>query len=382
MSTDAEVRKVLDGMSSTYQETYDRYGLNKPNKLSWSKEDVAKFNKIYITLRNSSLNTIVRTPSGGISTDKNAAMGNPYSWDIKDGTGWKKITVILGNDIYTIQIGRFGDSVANKSDISSYQAFNIMRKELAKDGIDLDDYAVTKEEGMEIKKTIPSPLIEIYPQYISDETGPGIDNVFHLDFNSAYPSGLVATHPEFRKTIERVYSQRKTNPKFKAAMNYFIGCCQSPKSPWNARWAQFSKDAIVWTIEQMTNLAAKIKRSGREVIGFNTDGIFVKGFGPDDTFEDEMYGADELGHYKRDEWNMKFRAKSKGAYEFIGCTKKNPKPHYEAVLRGSTRLDVVKPREEWSWGDIYNSSVITYLWSNVEGFVPTEEIFGGEQNGW
>lgn len=369
MSTVTDVREALDGMSGAHQDKYNQYRV-APNKLSMSDEGVAKFNKIYVTLKNSPLNALVRTKSGSISQ---TAIENSCSWDIQEGYGWKKITVILGEDVYSINIGRFADDNVDKLGITPQAAFSTMRKELAKDGIDLDKYAVTKEEGMKIKKTIPSPLIDIFPQYLSDETGAGIDNVFHLDFNSAYPSGLVATHPEFTKTIERVYSRRKTNPKFKAAMNLFIGCCQSPKIPWEAKWSQLTKDAMEWTIEQMSKLADKIKNSGREVIGYNTDGIFVKGFGPDDTFEDEMYGADKLCHYKRDEWNMKFRAKSKGAYEFIGCTKKNPKPHYEAVLRGSTRLDVVKPRSEWSWGDIYKCSEIAYKWFDSEGFVLVDD---------
>lgn len=363
MSTIDDVREVLDGMSSTHQEKYDQYRV-APNKLSMSDEGVAKFNKIYLTLRDSPLNALVRTASDSISK---TAIENHWSWDIRGNDEWKGITVILGKDVYSIRIGRFANGIGDELGISPRAAFSTMREELAKDGIDLDKYAVTKEEGMKIKETIPSALIDIF--YLSDETDAGIDNVFHLDFNSAYPSGLVVTHPEFRKTIERVYSQRKTNPKFKAAMNLFIGCCQSPKNPWGAKWSQLSKDAIEWTRDQMIMLADRIRMSGREVIGYNTDGIFVKGFGPDDTFEDEMYGADKLCHYKRDEWNMKFRAKSKGAYEFIGCTKDNPKPHYEAVLRGSTRLDVVKPREKWSWGDIYKCSEIVYGWSDSKGFV-------------
>ena len=50
-----------------------------------------------------------------------------------------------------------------------------------------------------------------------------------------------------------------------------------------------------------------------------------------------------------------FRLKSKGAYEYI-----DGDGHYQPVVRGYTKLDQIKDRSEWHWGDIYQADVVKF----------------------
>ena len=44
--------------------------------------------------------------------------------------------------------------------------------------------------------------------------------------------------------------------------------------------------------------------------------------------------------------------------------------HYEPVVRGITELDLIKPREEWQWGDIFrNYKLLVPYFDDKEGIV-------------
>jgi hypothetical protein len=110
-------------------------------------------------------------------------------------------------------------------------------------------------------------------------------------------------------------------------------------------------------------LSEKLEKSGRKILGYNTDGIWYQG---------EIYHAfgegSALGEWENDHCNCLFRSKSDGAYEFIEDGK------YHPVVRGATRLDSIMDRENWKWGDIYTASEFTilYKWDDEVGYVKEE----------
>ena len=67
-------------------------------------------------------------------------------------------------------------------------------------------------------------------------------------------------------------------------------------------------------------------------------------------------GAVYTGEWENDHTNCIFRSKSKGAYQFIEDNK------VHTVLRGYTHLDRVVKRDDWKWGDIYNTDANILNW--------------------
>ena len=226
-------------------------------------------------------------------------------------------------------------------------------------GIDLNTYALTKEEGLRIKKEIPMPKIELAPGVITGKTRVYF-NVHHIDFHNSYPAGLCNTHPEFRPLIERLYKERKDNPENKAILNYTIGFMQQNNNP---LWAHLAKDAITDNLNRITELANRL-RQNYKILSYNTDGIWYqdyKGLGP---YHGDGEGKN-LGQWENDHQNCSIRFKSAGSYEY------RENGVYTPVVRGLTRLDAIKPRSEWTWGAIfdYDASPILFKFDNKEGVI-------------
>ena len=241
--------------------------------------------------------------------------------------------------------------------IEGGKGWKVMCKELKKDGINMDDYAISEEEGRQIKMSndFPKPYIDMK----GAPNGQIFEHCNHIDFHSSYPAGLANTHPEFKPTIERIYQQRKTNPNRKLSLNCFIGCRQSPKSTWKCRWSHLAKDAIADNNRRIEEMDDRLKANGDKVLGHNTDGIWYQG----PVYHGEGEGND-LGQWRNDYVDCRFRAKSRGAYEFIENGK------YYPVVRGITELDWIKPREEWQWGDIFkNCKIVKPLFGVKEGLI-------------
>lgn len=296
---------------------------------------------------------IVRTPSHGISTAKKN-LRLPM-WDVRGTKACIEITIVSSKMI-RIQF-RQASSVnesENEQVIYGRQAFVAFRDELKKDGVILDDYVISN--GAEIKKTIPRYLISLTRPSFANMT---FENCHHIDFHNSFPAGLVNTHPEFAATITRLYENRKTNPINKAILNLSIGFMQSIDNC-DAKWAHLSKDAIEDNNKRVEDLAARLTKSGRMVISYNTDGIWYKG----EIYHGEGEGK-RLGEWENDHIDCVFRAKSAGAYEFIEGGK------YYPVIRGRTNYDKIKPRTEWEWGDIYRKEAlpIKFYWIDGVGIV-------------
>lgn len=227
----------------------------------------------------------------------------------------------------------------------------------------LSRYALTHNDDIEeIKKTIPKPLICLTAKgrmFLRTE----ITNAFHIDIHSAYPAFASKKYPEMYEWAHNLYLNRKTDARCKNILNFAIGAMQSLKIP-GRRYPQIAKDAIEGTRDYILELTRKLEDQGFTVLAYNTDGIFVRGVNADGTtrfYHDENEGSD-MGQWGVDHVFEKLRFKSAGSYEYI------ENGQYHATVRGHTRLDSIKPRDEWEWGDIFHSECITI-----------EYYFNGEQ---
>ncbi len=333
----------------------------KPNELKFNDVDVDTFNSILDILEASDLNTTTRTESGAIKLGKDK-FNNAYSWDLITSRTGLRITVIIGCKQWVFKIGAIDAN--NHPKIYPNVAFFKFKEKCLEYGIDLDDYKITN--GKEVKDEIEDPMIQM--KYYMEFKDRPLKNVHHIDFHSSYPAGLANTHPEFRPVLEDLYNQRndpKLSDLIKAILNDSIGWMQSWKPEQNrfAEWAHLSRDAIADNNKRIIELTIRLQSAGREVIGFNTDGIWYKG---------EIYHGvgegDKLGEWRNDYKNCLFRSRSNGAYEFIENGK------YTAVVRGLTTYDMVEPdRNKWQFGDIYKGANINYKFDkNIRRIVKYE----------
>lgn len=282
---------------------------------------------------------IIRTNSGGISTQTRCP-----AYDVRYKRSSVELTLLCRFGCYRIQFR----SELEYSSLSGSKAFKKLRKLLILDGIDIYNYAISKERAIREKTKIPKPLIRLARQEYKDQV---FENVHHIDFHSSYPAGLINTHSEFAPTIKRIYNRRKEDEACKAILNYSIGYFQSIECC-GAIWAHLSKDAIEDNNIRLIEIATRLSKSGRKPLLFNTDGLWYQG----EIFHDEGEG-DDIGQWRNDHINCRFRAKSDGAYEYI------EDGIYYPVVRGIEN-DL---KENWVWGDIYTEKAETSIYSYIEG---------------
>ena len=306
-------------------------------------ENATKFNEILHYLQENVTEKVHRTKSGGISRSRFIRLP---SYDYTYSISGAELLILTEFGYYRIQ---FRPKLAETDDaksMSGRKAFNEFKKILSENGINLDDYAV--DNGEEVKQEIEKPMIKMERNmFISTEDHNGFKNAHHIDFHNSYPGGLMITHPEFKPVIEMMYAKRKENPIYKAILNYSIGFMQSK---WvGFKYAALSRDAINNNNARLRRVAQALKDSGRTVLAYNTDGIWYCG----EIYHGEGEGKN-VGQWENDHINCHIRFKSAGAYEFIEDDK------YHPVVRGYTRLDTIKSRDEWSWGDIYKNDIIVF----------------------
>ena len=323
---------------------------SKPNallipvsKLHYTSKNIELFNSIYFYLKNNkNFSLIKRTPSGGISND--IPLSQRFNrWDIRRTNIWIEITIIDEDGLWRIQMspGKTKDDPI----LSGHQAFFMFEKFIARFGIELSKYAITN--GQEVNAMIEKPLIFLKHEGLYKNRK--FTSVHHIDFHSSYPAGLVNTHPEFNEGMNFLFNKRHYKPEYKDLLNYTVGFFHSKWCGY--KYAQLAKDAISDSNKRVIELAQKVEKSGRTVLLFNTDGFWYQG----KIYHGEGEG-EKLGEWSNDHIDCTFRAKSAGAYEFI------ENEEYFPVLRGFTRLDEIKPRDNWEWGDIYQESAIVKLY--------------------
>lgn len=331
----------LENIFTTYDakdcKKFNQYNIETKH-LQFIQTDVDLFNKIYQDILKMEMNDIIRTSSGGIAQRPE----NCYAFDIVRTNAYCRLTILAYGKAIAFTVGHNVQQSKDGSNITPIKAWKRFVKELALDGINIDDYKIDPAFGRIYKSQIEKPPIDIL---ITNET---IENAHHIDFHSSYPAGLCNTHPEFTPTISRIYMLRNEDEMYKAVLNYSIGCMQSLKNPWRAQWAHLAKDAINNNLIRVKALASKLKKANRKLLGYNTDGIWYQG----PIFHDLNEGPN-LGQWRTDHKNCIFRAKSKGAYEFKEFDEESGQWKYYPVIRGSTKLDQSKDREDWDWGDIF-----------------------------
>lgn len=308
-----------------------------------------------------------RTKSGGISIDSKKFFG--CGWDIVGSRSCVDLILVKGVHYWHFM---FKNPAGKDKEIpiSGSIAFWELEKEAKKDGVDLEDLAISPEEGEEVKKEIESPKISLYREELKHRV---IKNAHHVDFHSSHPAGMAKYYPELRPAIERIYDRKETGKQklrewdmgliskeemehwawqstlCKAILNESWGIFQSQYKHY--KWAHISRDAIHDTNERLMKLADELIAADREIIAFNTDGIWYSG----EIYHGEGEGPG-LGQWGHDHTNCTIRFKSAGCYEYLENGK------YKPVVRGYTALDQLKPREEWEWGDIYKSNPFLYVY--------------------
>ena len=360
-------RPEFAGMPVGHQTTCMNY-LNFPRiARKFTDENVAIFNAQVNYFKSINLPKIERTPSGYI---KRCSFG--YAWDTqKIGNSAIELTVTTWYATYRLVLTNNVDEYGDATKMTGRKAYVTMRREFQKDGIDLEDYAVPN--GKEIKKhEIEKPMIMATNHL---QFGKTYENVYHLDFHSSYPGGLANHYPEMRKTIERIYAKRKSSDKdgeLKLALDASIGFFQSQYCKINKHGyalANLARDAVNDNNERIRRVTSELVASGRIPLLYNTDGIWYIG-------EPLENGADYgpgVGRWENDHTALKFRAKSRGAYEYIDAD------GYHPVVRGKTKLEETKSRDTWEWGDIFQIGGIKKFGLSQNGTVVGEYVDEDEE---
>ena len=300
-----------------------------------------------------------------------------FGWDVDQSPTGIEVVFLdeLEDDVVLGFRWSFGaaGSISKESGITGRGSYFKMLKEFEKDGIELLSYAV--ENGAEVKKQIKKPMIDARPIDLDVVW----DHAYHLDLHSAYPSGMCAAYPELKPTCERIYNNRKKSEKdkeLKLQMDAAIGFFQSKYCSVNGygfALANLAKAGVNWCRKTILGIADELRAKGKYVLAFNTDGIW-------DVDEQGDFSSDwigeGLGKAGIDHKDCTIRFKSKGAYEYMEDGR------YEPVVRGRTKLDAIKSRDEWEWGDIYKAPVILFAWDpETRRIVETDgiddELLGG-----
>lgn len=338
--------------------------INLPlNHLPATPDSIREINNLVAKMRELNYNHLELTDSGGICT----VYQRLPAYSLKQSKAGYEL-IIVNEYSYKIQCKRSLPTNESDETMTGSHAFRIFLKRCKNHGISIMNYAVDKETGKKINEMIPKPLISLANQYIPI----GIDNVYsdchHIDFHSSYPAGLVNTHPEFAPVVNELYYQRKRNKNFKHVLNFAIGFMHSYHAAW--RYAQLAYDAISDNNARILKLSADLKRAGRIPILYNTDGIWYTG-----KLYDGPGEGNKLGEWHHDYVNCRLRIKSPGAYEFHGIDTSNNQYVYHPVVRGTTTLDAVKPRDKWVWGDIFNyGEILVYSLDEETDEIKIEKV--------
>lgn len=337
---------------------------HKPNKLQMKPIELAftdmdEFNKVYKYCKENFMK-VEPTKSGSMPYNNKVKLHSRYM--IIQSKTKIELTIVCFQGCYRFIIGNKRDE--EKNPVSGRKAVRAIYDKAKELNIDLAKYAVSSEEGAQIKTEIVSPAIQEYCI-----PGRVYTNVHHLDLNSSYASRISEVYPELKPLFENMYSQRHNNDGYyKHVLTNSIGCWQSEfcvdifsnraqSKPY--QFANLSKIAVNNTRALIETYIDKLNKAGRKVLLTNTDGIWYQG----DIYTDENTGPN-LCQWKNDHTNCKFIMKSRGAYQFVEnniC---------KTVVRGTTLLDKEKAREDWTFGEIFNNIIMEYYaFDEAEGVV-------------
>lgn len=316
----------------------------KPNSLKTTvstlqpnEENAEKFNALIKACKKEIPYTIPRTKSGGFCYRTSKLLFPCF--DYRHSYNMAELTILGPNfKMYRIQFRPMPKDESEK--LPGRIAFLKLKNHCKKFNIDLDDYNI--DNGKDLKPQIEKYMIDLYGARDLILT-----NVHHIDFHSSFASGIANTHPEFYDAINDLYINRKKYSINKSVLNNAIGYFHSPYNGY--RLTHLARDAINDNNKRIRDLIERLKENGNIVIAVNTDGIWYAG----NIYHGEGEGPN-ICQWSNDHINCTWRAKSKGAYEYI------ENGVYYPVVRGSTTLDRIKDRSEWVWGDIYKTSIVMF----------------------
>lgn len=234
-------------------------------------------------------------------------------------------------------------------EISGRDSFQRFRAELKKDAVDIEKFAI--DNGKELKSNIDfgNPVIQ-FDESIKNKT---VENAHHVDMASAYMYFAGIYHPEWEKTIRRIYDLRKSNDIYKHILTHACGFFQSQYCILDGHGyalADVASFAIRSTAIAVKKMAKELSNYGFKILAFNTDGVWFCGdlkLLPQEIFE-KFTQKKEIGKFSIDHKNCTIRFKSVGSYEYMENGK------YTPVVRGLTRYDRAGlARDNWKWGYIY-----------------------------
>lgn len=280
----------------------------------------------------------------------------PFSYEIIEYSGsmagWQ-IWVVGEDGNYILQfnptMNKDGNIVGQSKKGGTY-ALNTFAKELRKQcKINLVDYALKGEDAIKAKQSIPKALIGPVNDFYVART---LEHCYHLDINSAYPAGLKKAYPEFGPVIDDFYNKKKNSATkeeredYKLILNSLIGKMQSETIHY--QYAHMSKAAIEYCRNKLLQMKNYLAQQCCSVVMFNTDGLW---FIPINNQLPKIPDlGDEMGQWKLDHKDCTLCMKNAN-YEYIEDGK------YTPVVRGRTKLDQIKPRSQWQWGDIFKNEV-------------------------
>lgn len=372
--------EALERIRTIQWDEADRNLLNIPTTwLEPKQDDVELFNALYYSTM--AYPDLQMTQSGGIS--KNCLKFRYYQRVIDIEPGSIGLYVVEPDQCYKLV---FRDAYLKESEgddqaLSGGFAFGMFRRRLTKAaGRDiLAENAICN--GKEVKKTIPAPDIRMNAEF-KDVI---VKHAFHVDLNSAYMSGISKSFGNlgdgiFQEVVNDIYEHRHdgtASTKYnKAIFNCAQGYMQSrfcilPVAGTGRQYgyslSHFSKAGIVDCKKRLSEIIELYQALGCKLVGTNTDGAWLAPPTDDPLNLERMqsvpgYGI-HLGQFRIDHWDCVLRYRSKGAYEYMENEIYHPK------VRGQTRLDFIRPRKEWSWGDIYQEDAepIRYVFTKELG---------------
>lgn len=345
--------------------------ISKPNYLlipvtviNADREGMEEWNKIFFYLKSlKDAGKITRTRSGGISVDRR--IYRPPMWDCRKMKSCLELTILLDGGMMRIQFRRSLSKTEEPDPtvMPGRKALSMFASKLWQiSGINLEDYAICN--GLELReKEAPRYIVDVNPKFIREtvciEDARTYYPVHHIDFHSSFPAGLANTHPEFRETIDLLYEQRKAHPEYKGCLNSTIGAMWSPALN-GAKYARLAIDAINDNNRRINDITERLESSGRIPLVWNVDGVWYLG--------EEYHGEGEgpgLGQWENDHVNCKFRAKTRGSYEYI------EDGVYYPVVRGIKN----ELKANWSWGSIFDHhEILEFSFDEERGIYLNETI--------
>lgn len=333
-------------------------------------DNMEEFNEILSHIYSSTAKHTSLTANGHFTKK---IFGNAYAWSKTPTTNTFELILKYDGFLYKFIFwpGRFDEKGEKVIKVSGRMALNKFRKEA---GHLAHEFALTDNEQIaKVKENIEKPKIELTPltKGLKNFTFTSDDGwtIFHMDIHSAYPAGIAATTPVLKKYMEDLYWQKEAgDPDAKLLLNAGIGAMQSLKLV-GRRYPELSRRAIEWTNQELKRMSNLLFLLDCSILAYNTDGIWVASRNGLPKLHAIGPG---LGQWDIDHVVEKLRFKSAGAYEYIENGK------YKAVIRGRTRLDAVKPREQWQWGDIFHHDAVAIVYRyNAETRYLEEVEFDG-----